>query len=63
MIEISTPKTNSLQQTEENKDIIAEELSEEEQSFYSSIKPCLNAMARDPTEETISKMVNYSKFL
>ncbi|SDM69968.1 hypothetical protein SAMN05421813_12025 [Daejeonella rubra] len=61
MIETSTPKTNSLQKTEVNKDINAEDLSEDEQSFYSSIKPCLNAMVTDPKQETISKLVNYSR--
>jgi hypothetical protein len=61
MIEISTPKTNSLQQTEVNKDINAEDLSEDEQSFYTAIKPCLNAMATDPSQDTISNLVNYSK--
>ena len=63
MIEISTPKTNSLQKTEVNKDINSEDLSEDEQLFYASIKPGLNAMATDPNQETISKIVNYSKSL
>jgi hypothetical protein len=63
MIEISTPKTNSLQKTEVNKDINSEDLSEDEQSFYSSIKPGLNAMVTDPNQETISKLVKYSKSL
>jgi hypothetical protein len=63
MIEISTPKTNSLQKTEVNKDINSEDLSEDEQSFYSSIKPGLNAMATDPKQETISKLVKHSKSL
>lgn len=61
MIEISTPKTNSLQKTEVNKDINSEDISEDEQSFYSSIKPCLNAMVADPKQDTICKLVNYSK--
>ena len=61
MIEISTPKTNSLQKTEVNKDINSEELSEDDQSFYATIKPCLNAMVKDPSQDTISKIVNYSK--
>ncbi|NQV74793.1 MAG: hypothetical protein HQ491_01950 [Bacteroidetes bacterium] len=61
MIEISTPKTHSLKLTEVNKDITAEDLSEEDQSFYTTIKPCLNAMAKNPSQDTISNLVNYSK--
>lgn len=61
MIEISTPKTHSLQLTEVNKDSNAEDLSEEDQSFYTAIKPCLNAMAKNPNQDTISNLVNYSK--
>jgi len=61
MIEISTQKTNSLQKTEVIKDINSDDLSEDDQSLYSSLKPCLNAMAKDPSQETISKLVNYSK--
>jgi len=61
MIEISTPKTNSFQETEVIKEIISEDLSEDDQSFYTSLKPCLNAMAKDPSQDTISNLVNYSK--
>lgn len=61
MIEISTPKTHSLKLTEVNKDITAEDLSEEDQSFYTAIKPCLNAIAKNPSQDTISNLVNYSK--
>lgn len=38
MIEISTPKTHSLQKTEVIKDISAEDISEEDQSFYTEIR-------------------------
>jgi hypothetical protein len=61
MIEISTPKTHSLQQTAVNKDIHTEDLNEEDQSFYTAIKPCLNAMVTNPSQDTISNLVNYSK--
>ena len=61
MIEISTPKTHSLKLKEVNKDITAEDLSEEDQSFYTAIKPCLNAMAKNPSQDSISNLVNYSK--
>ena len=56
MIEISTPKTHSLQKTEVIKDI-----SEEDQSFYTEIRPCLNAMATNPSQDSISNLLNYSK--
>ena len=29
--------------------------------FYTAIKPCLNAMATNPSQDTISNLVNYSK--
>jgi hypothetical protein len=38
-----------------------EGLNAEEQSFYSSIKPTLNAMIEDPHTETVSKILDYSK--
>ena len=56
MIEISTPKTHSLQKTEVIKDISAED-----QSFYTEIRPCLNAMATNPSQDSISNLLNYSK--
>ena len=61
MIEISTPKTHSLQKTEVIKDISEEDISEEDQSFYTEIRPCLNAMATNPSQDSISNLLNYSK--
>ena len=63
MIKISTPKTHSLQQLEVNKDINPEGLSEEDQLFYTAIKPCLNAIAINPSQDTINNLVNYSKLI
>ena len=61
MIEINTPETNSLQDTQSDIDPNLEELNTEDQSFYSSIVPDLNAMLEDPNPEIIHKIVNYSK--
>lgn len=61
MIEITTPETNSLQETKSDIEPNLEELNSEDQSFYSSIVPDLNAMLEDPNPEIINKIVNYSK--
>ncbi len=63
MIEISTPKTNSLQNTKTENSPVIEELGEEEQSFFVSIKPGLNAIVSNPNQETVSSILNYSKSL
>lgn len=61
MIETTTPETNSLQETKSDIDPNLEDLNTEDQSFYSSIVPDLNAMLEDPNPEIINKIVNYSK--
>ncbi|WP_395803384.1 hypothetical protein [Daejeonella sp.] len=61
MIEITTPKTNAIQETKSEIDPNLEELNTEDQSFYSSIVPDLNALLEDPNPEIINKIVNYSK--
>ena len=63
MIEISTPKTNSLQNTKTENSPVIEDMGEEEQSFFVSIKPGLNALASNPNQETVSSILNYSKSL
>lgn len=63
MIKISTPKTNSLQNKKAEDSPLIEDLGEEEQKFYSSIKPGLNAIANNPQQDTISRILNYSKSL
>jgi hypothetical protein len=63
MIEISTPSTNSLTNTKAESSLLTEVLGEEEQSFYSSIKPDLNALTNNPAEKTISTILDYSKSL
>lgn len=63
MIETSTPKTNSLQNTKAENSPVIEELGEEEQSFFVSIKSGLNAIVSNPKQETVSSILNYSKSL
>lgn len=63
MIETSTPATNSLTNKKAESSLLAEDLGEDEQSFYSSIKPDLNAIANNPAEKTISIILDYSKSL
>lgn len=61
MIEISTTTTNSLQNNLIEKGSVCEDLGEEEQSFYISLKPGLNAIVYNPPQETINSILNYSK--
>jgi len=63
MIEISTSGTNSLTNTKAESSLFADDLGEDEQSFYCSIQPDLNALANNPAEKTISSILNYSKSL
>lgn len=63
MIETSTPATNSLPKTKAESSFNADDLGEDEQSFYSSIKSDLNTLARNPAEKTISRILDYSKSL
>jgi hypothetical protein len=63
MIEISTSGTNSLTNTKAESSLLAEDLGEDEQSFYSSIKPDLNTLAINPADKTISNILDYSKSL
>lgn len=61
MIEISTSTTNSLQNDMVQNTAIPEELGEEEQSFYDSIKKNLNSIVRTPGNDVIARILNYSK--
>lgn len=61
MIETSTPTTNSLQNDMVQNNNATEELGEEEQSFYNSIKKNLNSIVRTPGKDVIAKILNYSK--
>jgi hypothetical protein len=63
MIEISTLTTNSLTNKKAESNLLAEDLGEDEQSFYASIKPDLNAITNNPAEKTISSILDYSKSL
>jgi hypothetical protein len=61
MIETSTPTTNSLQNDMVQNKLTSEDLGEEEQSFYDSIKKNLNTIARTPGKDVIDRILNYSK--
>jgi len=61
MIEFTTQLTNSLGEPEPETEASIEELGEEEQSFYSSIVPDLNALLENPKPETLGKIMDYSK--
>ena len=61
MIETSTPTTNSLQNDMVQNTAIPEDLGEEEQSFYDSIKKNLNTIVRTPGKDVIARILKYSK--
>ncbi len=63
MIETSTPATNSLTSTKSEISLLAKDIGVDEQSFYSSIKPDLNALTNNPADKTISNILDYSKSL
>lgn len=61
MIETSTSvnKLNHLQPAQEN--TFKEDVEAHDLLFYDSIKSQLNSLARNPSDETISKILAYSK--
>jgi len=61
MIETSTSTTNSLQPGMVQNTAIPEDLGEEEQSFYDSIKKNLNAIVRIPGKDVVARILKYSK--
>lgn len=61
MIETSTPTTNSLQNDMVQKNTGTEDLGEEEQTFYASVKKNLNALVRNPSQDVIARILKYSK--
>lgn len=61
MIETITHATNSLPSGKTENSISAKDLSEEDQSFYLSIKPELNALAMNPLRDTIVTILDFSK--
>ncbi len=61
MVKTSTPTTNSLQNDMVQNTAIPEDLGEEEQSFYDSIKKNLNTIVRTPSKDVIARILKYSK--
>lgn len=63
MIETSTPETNSSSKIKAENEQFSDELVKDESSFYASVKPNLNALIKNPAEQTIHSILNYSKSL
>jgi hypothetical protein len=63
MIKTSTSKTNFLQNDMTQNTAVTEDLGEDEQSFYDSIKQNLNAIVRTPGKDVIDRILKYSKSL
>ncbi|TKC07927.1 hypothetical protein FA048_12235 [Pedobacter polaris] len=51
---VSSPNTQPLEK-------VAVEAEQQDELFYNSIKPQLNKLVKDPSEETIAKILAYSK--
>ena len=62
MIEIATPTSNSICNIAET-DALFLELSEDEISFYESIKPGLKNLVKEPSAASIQKILAISKSL
>ncbi len=60
MIKISTP-TNSFQNDMVSKNTFSDDLDEEEQSFYASLKNNLNALITAPDPEVIARIIKYAR--
>lgn len=60
MIQTSTPASGSVNQVQNES---LEGLSEEDESFYNSVRDGLNRLARQPRAETIEAILKYSKSL
>lgn len=60
-MEIFTPETDSLKEAKTEANPNNEDLNAEEQTFYQTLKPALNELIEEPKEETINKIMNYSK--
>ncbi|WP_276362863.1 hypothetical protein [Daejeonella sp. H1SJ63] len=63
MIETSTHKTSSLKEIKAESSFRTEDLGEEEQSFYTSIKPELNSIVSEPAKESVRRILEYSRSL
>lgn len=61
MIETSTHQKRSLKDTKVESIVRTEDLGEEEQSFYTSIKPELNSILYEPSQESVEKILEYSR--
>ncbi len=61
MIKTSTHQKRSLKDTKVESIVRTEDLGEEEQSFYTSIKPELNSILYEPSQESVEKILEYSR--
>ncbi len=61
MIETSTHQKRSLKEAKVESMVRTEDLGEEEQSFYTSIKPELNSLLTEPAQESVEKILEYSR--
>ena len=61
MIETSTHKTSSFKEPQATGNLRVEDLGEEEQAFYASIKPELNSITSEPAKESMRRILEYSR--
>jgi hypothetical protein len=62
MIETSTLNSNSFY-NEEKELIMSRDFNQTEIDFYEWIKPTLNTLVKNPSEETVAKILAFSKSL
>lgn len=63
MIKISTSTLNSSSLNEKSHHELIGKDHESEDGFYESLKPALDELRKEPSEETIQKILNFSKSL
>lgn len=61
MIETSTHKTSSFKEPQAAGNLRVEDLGEEEQAFYTSIKSELNSIISEPAKESVRRILEYSR--
>jgi hypothetical protein len=64
MIETFTQQNSELFHEKNNEEITAmKNLTEEEYAFYEQLKPALNSLIKNPSEESINRILKYAKSL
>lgn len=63
MIETLTPTLNSIVNNDEESKNTTNTLSNDEVEFYENLKPALNQIVKSPSNETVNRILSFSKSL